>query len=340
MCSLGFCGNLKKGLPPCLKVSAEIRDRMPDPIRDALLIFNPTAGRARGRGLAALERARKVLAHQGIDSELAPTDGPGSGPELARRAVRQRRQMVIVCGGDGTLNEVVNGLAGSVIPLALLPAGTANVFAKELGLPWNIERAASLIAGSRLRRIALGHVRAAEWDEVGRYFLSLAGAGPDGAVVRGVDQKLKDRIGTMAFWLEGFRQLGVYRFPRFRVRLENGTSEATLIIAGRTKHYAGPLRITTHADLYGNDFEVLLCTTGSRLKYFCYVPLLLAGGLRRARTIRFLRATKIRCEPIDAEPVWVQTDGEPAGRLPADFQIVSDALTLAVPQKSPQKSEG
>ena len=312
---------------------------MPDPIRDALLIFNPTAGRARGLGPAALERARKVLARQGIDSELAPTDGPGSGPELARRAVREGRQMVIVCGGDGTLNEVVNGLAGSAIPLALLPAGTANVFAKELGLPWNIERAASLIAGSRLRRIGLGHVSAAGLDEVGRYFLSLAGAGPDGAMVRAVDQKLKDRIGTMAYWLEGLRQFGVYGFPRFRVKLENETSEATLIIAGRTKHYGGPLQITTRADLYGNDFELLLCTAGSRWRYFCYIPLLLAGGLRHARTIRFLRATKIRCEPIDAEPVWVQVDGEPAGRLPADFRIVSDALTLAVPEKSPQKTE-
>ena len=308
---------------------------MPDPIRDALLIFNPMAGRARSLRSAALERARRVLARQGIDSELAPTDGPGSGTELARRAVREHRQMVIVCGGDGTLNEVVNGLAGSAVPLALLPAGTANVFAKELGLPWDIERAASLIAGSRLRRIALSHVTAADLEGGGRYFLSLAGAGPDGAMVRAVDQRLKDQTGTMAYWLEGFRQLGVYRFPRFRVQLESETSEATLIIAGRTKHYGGPFQITTRADLYGNDFELMLCTTRSRWKYLCYLPLLLAGSLRRARDVRFLRATTIHCEPIDAEPVWVQVDGEPAGRLPADFRIASDALTLAVPEKSP-----
>jgi diacylglycerol kinase (ATP) len=307
---------------------------MPDEIRDALVIFNPTAGRARGLRSGALERARKVLARQGIESEVAATDGPGSAPELARRAVRERRHMVIVCGGDGTLNEVVNGLAGSAVPLALLPAGTANVFAKELGLPWNVERAASLIAGSRFRRIALGHVSAAESGEGGRYFLSLAGAGPDGALVRGVSQTLKDRTGTIAFWLEGFWQLALYRFPRFRVKVENETSEATLMIVGRTKHYGGPFRITTGADLYGHDFELMLCTTGSRWKYLSYIPFLLAGGLRRARHIRFLRTAEMRCEPIDAEPVWVQVDGEPAGRLPADFRIVSDALTLAVPEKS------
>jgi diacylglycerol kinase (ATP) len=307
---------------------------MSDPIRDALLIFNPTAGRARTLHRGPLERARKVLARQGIESELAPTDGPGSGPEIARRAVRERRQMVIVCGGDGTLNEVVNGLAGSAIPLALLPAGTANVFAKELGLPWNIERAASLIAGSRLRRIALGHVSASELEEGGRYFLSLAGAGPDGAMVRTVNPSLKERTGTIAFWLEGIRQLAVYRFPRFRVNLESGASEATLMVVGRTKHYGGPLQITTMADLYGNDFEVMVCTTRSRWKYLSYIPLVLAGRLRRAANIRFMRAAEMYCEPIDAEPIWVQVDGEPAGRLPAKFRIVPDSLTLVIPDSS------
>src|SRR5260370_22946024 len=195
---------------------------MPDPIRDVLVIVNPTAGRAGALQRGPLERVRKVLARKGIESELAPTDGPGSGPEIARRAVRERRQMVIVCGGDGTLNEVVNGLAGSPVPLALLPAGTANVFAKELGLPWNIERAASLIAGSRLRRIALGHVSASELGGGGRYFLSLAGAGADCAMVRTVEQGRKDRTGTSALWLAGMRQLAVYRFPRFRWNAESG----------------------------------------------------------------------------------------------------------------------
>ena len=307
---------------------------MPDSIRDALLIVNPTAGRARALHSGPLERARKILAQQRIESEVAPIDGPGSGRELARRAVRDRRQMVIVCGGDGTLNEVVNGLAGSTVPLALLPAGTANVFAKELGLPWNIERAASLIGGSRFKRIALGHVTSAELGGDGRYFLSLAGAGPDGVMVRAVNQSLKDRTGTIAFWIEGFRQLAVYRFPRFRVNFDNESCEATLIVAGRTKHYGGPIQITTGADLYGNDFELMLCSTNSRWKYLSYVPLLLAQRLRGIRDIRFLRAKEMRCEPIDAEPIWVQVDGEPAGRLPADFRIVSDALTLAVPHKS------
>ena len=305
---------------------------MLDEIRDALLIFNPAAGRARSIRTGTIERARRVLARQRIDADLAPTDGPGSAQELARQAVQSGRQMVIVCGGDGTLNEVVNGIAGSTIPLALLPAGTANVFAKEIGVPWNIERAASLIRSSHLRRIALGHLTAVG-AETGRYFLSLAGAGPDGAIVRAVNRTLKDRTGTGAFWVEGLRQLAVYRFPKFRVIFENESPEVTLLIVGRTKHYGGPLQITTGADLHGNDFELMLCSAGSRWKYLAYIPLLLAGQLRRAGQVRFVRTTAMRCEPLEESPIWVQVDGEPAGRLPAEFRVIPDALSLAIPDK-------
>ena len=300
-------------------------------MRDALIIFNPAAGRARGVKLSTLDRARKRLERDGISSELVPTTGPDSAVEIARQAVQQRRHIVIVCGGDGTLNEVVNGLAGSTVPVALLPSGTANVFAKELRIPWSIERAASLVAGSSFRRIALGHVNAAELDSAGRYFLSLAGAGPDGAIVRAVNTTLKNHAGTGAFWLEGFRQLASYRFPRFHVRFANESIAGTLLVVGRTKSYGGPLRITTEADLYGNDFELMVCSTSSRLRYLGYIPLVLGGRLRRARYIRFGRATTIRCEPLDGETVWVQVDGEPAGALPADFRIIPDALTVAVP---------
>ena len=304
--------------------------------RDAVLIFNPRAGRARGAHSGPLERARKILAGHGIASELAPTTEPGAAADLARQAVRDRRQMVIVCGGDGTLNEAVNGLAGSPVPLALLPAGTANVLAKELGLPWNIERAAALVAGSVLRRIALGLVTTEGTADTGRYFISVAGAGPDGAMVQAVSSALKQRTGTLAYWAEGFRQLALYSFPRFRVTTDDRTFEATLVVIGRTKHYGGPFRITTEASLYGNDFEFMICTTRSRWKYLGYVPMLWAGQLRRARDAHFLRTTTVHCEPLDAIPAWMQVDGEPAGRLPAKFRIVPNALTLAVP-KAPSR---
>lgn len=299
-------------------------------IRDAVLIFNPRAGRAQNAHAGPLERARRILARAGIVTELTPTDAPGAATRLAQQAVAGQRQLVIACGGDGTLNEVVNGLAGSSVPLALLPAGTANILAKELGLPWNVEKAAELVVGSNLRRIALG-LATNTHDGHTRYFLSVSGAGPDGAIVNAVNHDLKAGTGILAYWSEGLRQLVRYDFPRFRVTAGAETFEATLIVVGRTKHYGGPFRITTQADLYGNDFELLVCTTANRLLYLGYLPMLWTGQLRRARHAHFLRAAVVHCAPLDATPVYFQLDGEPGGCLPAEFRVVPDALTLAVP---------
>src|SRR5271168_2831477 len=165
---------------------------MPDGINDALLIYNPTSGRRRHRRFTEIEQAVRILKEAGIRAELAPTTGPMSAAEIARAAVRQGRGMVIACGGDGTNNEIVNGLAGSRVPMAVLPAGTANILAKELGIPWDIPHAARLIADGTVRRIALGHAastngnHSAELPSGGRYFLSIGGAAPYGAIVNGV----------------------------------------------------------------------------------------------------------------------------------------------------------
>jgi diacylglycerol kinase (ATP) len=300
-------------------------------IRNALLIVNPRAGRARKLLPGGLDRVRKTLAQQGIETELAVAGTPGEAEEIARAAVGNGMHLVIACGGDGTLNAIVNGLAHSDVPLALLPAGTANILAKELSLPWNIERAVHYIRRGTLRRIALGAVTTCNGSAQNRYFLSVAGAGPDGAMVQSVNDDLKRRAGTLAFWLEGIRQFALYDFPRFRVTVGETALEATLVVVGRTKHYGGPLRITTHADLFGNDFELMVCASRSRLLYLGYVSLACLGRMRWARGARFLKATTFRCEPVDDRAAWLQVDGEPTGRLPAEFRIVPDALTLVVP---------
>ena len=300
-------------------------------IRSALLVVNPNAGRVRSSESKRLDSARRILERDGIQTDLALTDGPGAASEIARRAVADGRQMVVACGGDGTFNEIVNGLAGSRVPLALLPAGTANVLAKELSLPWNVERAAALVAGSRLRRIALGLATSGEGNVAPRHFLSVAGAGPDGAIVHALDLGLKQRAGVLAYWAEGIRQLAAYKFPRFRVTAGGRQFDSTLIVVGRTKHYGGPFQITTEADLHSDEFEVMVCESSSRLRYSSYVGLLCLRRLRGARHLTFLKTSSVYCEPLDRAPVFTQVDGEPLGQLPAEFRIVPDALTLAVP---------
>jgi diacylglycerol kinase (ATP) len=156
-------------------------------IQNALLIHNPNAGNGGNGRRALLDEARRIFAAGGIHTDLAETTKAGDATEIAQRANEEKRQLVIACGGDGTLNEVVNGLAGQKnghrVPLALLPGGTANVLAKELKLPWDIPSAAEMLVHGVVREIPLGLATPLNEPTKTKYFLSVAGAGPDGMIV-------------------------------------------------------------------------------------------------------------------------------------------------------------
>src|ERR1700756_5999321 len=168
-------------------------------LRNALLIHNPNAGNGGSERRRMLDEARRVLLLSGIEADLQETRAPGDATVMAERAAMEGRQLVIACGGDGTLNEVVNGLAaqqnGHRVPLALLPGGTANVLAKELNPPWDIPGAAKHLLNADVREIALGLAKPLEQPEKARYFLSVSGCGPDGMIVYSVDLGLKARVG-------------------------------------------------------------------------------------------------------------------------------------------------
>jgi diacylglycerol kinase (ATP) len=305
--------------------------------QNALLIHNPNAGNGGNARRRVLDEARRVLSASGIDADLAETTGPGHATEIAQQATRERRQLVITCGGDGTLNEVVNGLAGSHnghrVPLALLPGGTANILAKELKLPWDILGAARRLASGELKEIALGLATPLEQPDKKRYFLSVAGAGPDGMIVYSVDLGLKARVGILAYWWQGAREVLRYTFPRFRVRAGSHLVEGTLVVVGRTKNYGGPFKITDQADLFSDEFEVMTLETQSGLKYLSYLPTLWMGNLRKEEGVHFWKVDTLLCEPLDAKPVYAQLDGEPFARLPVEFTIVPKALRLLVPRE-------
>jgi YegS/Rv2252/BmrU family lipid kinase len=306
-------------------------------IQDALLIYNLTSGRQRHRRFSEIEEAARILQAAGISVELAPTTGRGTATSIARHAVAQNRDMVIACGGDGTFNEVINGLAGSPMPMAILPAGTANILAKELGVPWDIPAAARLIPGSSLRRIALGSVMNATNEGVPdasqgcRYFLCVAGAGPDGAIVHAVNPQFKDQTGILAYWAAGAKQLFQYTFPRMTLTSRETQANATLIVIGRTTHYGGPFKITTGANLFEDAFEIVAFDSSSRLHYLAALPALWFGRLRRVKGIYAWKTREITCMPANGSTVYAQVDGEAIGTLPLHFRIVPDALTLVVP---------
>ncbi len=310
---------------------------MTSDLRNALLIHNPNAGGGGNGRRRTLDAARHIFAAGGIHSDLAETTGPGHATEIASRAANEGRGLVIACGGDGTLNEVVNGLAahqnGHRVPLALLPGGTANILAKELDLPWDIPSAAEKLVRGTVREIALGLATPLEQPEKQKYFLSVGGAGPDGMIVYSLDLDLKARLGILAYWWQGATVAFRYDFPHFRIIIGDEKLDASLAIVGRTKNYGGPFKITTGADLFEDQFEIMALTTQSGLRYLSYLPTLWMGNLRGTEGVHFHKSDTVICEPLDKNPLYAQVDGEPLARLPVQFKIVPRALKLLVPTK-------
>ncbi len=292
-------------------------------LRNALLIHNPNAGNG-GRGRRrTLDSARHIFAVGGIEAELAETTGPGHAAEIAQRAAAEGRGLVIACGGDGTLNEIINGLAAH-----------QNILAKELDLPWDIPSAAEKLIRGTVKEIALGLATPLEQPEKKKYFLSVGGAGPDGMIVYSLDLHLKARLGILAYWWQGAREVFRYSFPHFRIVISDQKLDASLVIVGRTKNFGGPFKITTGADLFENQFEVMALTTQSGLRYLSYLPSLWMGNLRGTEGVHFHKSDTVVCAPLDKNPVYAQVDGEPLARLPVQFKIVPRALKLLVPSES------
>ncbi len=302
---------------------------MLDGITTASIIFNPVSGGGKSNRLKHLEDARKILRASGIDAELLPTSAPGHAGEIPAGAIVKGSQLIIACGGDGTLNEIVNGMPGSKVPIALLPAGTANILAKELRIPWNIPQAAALIPTGIPTRIALGAItkgdsssQATGANENRRYFLVVTSAGADGALVHALDPGVKQRAGVLAYWMEGAKQLLRYKFPQFRVTTEGTEIVATLVIVGRTKHYGGPFRITRGADLLANEFELGIFSLAECASIFTLSSCLLDGTAAspEGRAFHKIEFGSMRRSSAPTRYIRKLT-AKPANHCPSHFQL-------------------
>ncbi len=277
----------------------------------------------------ALDRSIERLAAHGIAVEAVPTRGPKSASEIAREFVQQGADLIVVAGGDGTINEVVNGMAGSRVPLAILPAGTANVLANELGIARRMEDAAAALAGWIEERVALG-VLATATGEAPRYFLLMAGAGLDASIVYHLKPRMKEVLGKAAYWVAGLSKFG-QRLPEFSVESEGRTFRTSFALLSRVRNYGGDLEIAPSISLFDDEFEVVLFEGGNSLPYVKYMLGVVARRIRRMRGVTILRTRKALLSGADRGQVYIQVDGEAAGLLPASVELVPDALTLLVP---------
>lgn len=256
-----------------------------------------------------------------------PTTGPGAATAMAREAVKEDLDLVLVAGGDGTINEVINGMAMSHVPLGILPAGTANVLAVELGVGTKIERAARLIAQCVPERIALGRVHT---DLGARYFGLMAGIGLDAHIVYNVNAALKSAIGKGAYWIGGFSQ-ALRPVPAFDVIVNGERRRCGFALASRVRNYGGDLTIAANASLLESDFEVVLFEGRNPLRYIAYLAGALTGTMGRIRGVYIDRTRDLEIPEAADHRIYVQVDGEYAGHLPARLEIVDNALTLLMP---------
>jgi len=261
--------------------------------------------------------------------EAIPTTGRGTAGTLAREALDRGADLIVAAGGDGTINEVVNGMAGSKVPLGILPAGTANVLANELGMGKGMERAAESLLHCVPERIGLG-VLSTALGESPRYFLLMAGAGLDAEIVYHLNQNLKDAMGKVAYWVAGLSRFG-RRLSEFTVETEGRSYRASFALVSRVRNYGGDLEIAPSISLLDEDFEVVLFEGTTTMPYTKYMLGVLARRIRDMRGVTILRTRKALFSGTDRGQVYVQVDGEAGGVIPASVEFAPDALTLLVP---------
>ena len=277
-----------------------------------------------------MQRAVEILQREGHRVTLAPTTGPRMAGAIAREHVSAGADLVLAAGGDGTINEVAEGLVGLPVPLGILPAGTANVLATEMKLGSRLERAAARLGQCRPCRIPVGHVTC-EGGAVSRHFLLMAGIGLDAHIVYRVSGPLKAATGKLAYWLAGWSLLG-RRLAEFRVEM-NGVSRAcSFALVSKVRNYGGDFEIAREVRLFDDRFEVVLFKGRSTIPYVKYFGGLMLNRLAGMNGVTVARSQCLRLLAPEDPRIYLQIDGELAGHLPAEIHIVPDALTLLVPE--------
>jgi len=297
--------------------------------RRLLVIFNPIAGRG---ARAKLARALLALERLGVAVTVRETTAPGDAEAFARDARLDDFDGMAIAGGDGTLNEAVNGLEDVGLPIAVFPFGTENVLAREIGLTRHPERAAEIAARGPARPISVGEVVFEDRSPV-RRFLLMTGVGFDAEVVSGLDLDLKRRIGKLAFVWSILLRLWRYRPVEYDVVIEGaaGSSRhcAASAIASKARFYAGPFVLAPAAGLADRSFQLALFKRGGRGAALGCLLALAGGFLHRLRQVEIATVTAARFSRPAGAPV--QIDGDSLGRLPITVRIADRPLLLVYP---------
>jgi diacylglycerol kinase (ATP) len=299
-------------------------------LKKSSLIYNPTAGALR-RDPGQIDRLIADLRLHGIEVSPLKTDYAGHATELARAAVNEHTDLVIVCGGDGTINEAAQSLVGTETALAVWPCGTANVLAREMRLPCDENALSELIAGQSVRTISVGRA-VKPGDGWQRYFLLMAGIGLDATIVNGVDLGLKRLIGAGAYLAAGLGYLARMPVTPFSIDLNGRRLESTFTVISNAASYAVCFTLAPGAKMDDDKLDVCVFNSRSRLAYLTYAFLSMARGLHtRISNVVYQPAREALANSNDK--ALVQLDGDVMGTLPMRFEVAPGALRIIAPTK-------
>jgi YegS/Rv2252/BmrU family lipid kinase len=284
-----------------------------------IIIGNPGAGTFSRQGLAA---AVGQLAAAGVEAGVFLTRAKGDAEIEARRIARHNGAFVVAAGGDGTVNDVANGLAGSPVPLGILPMGTVNVLSREVGIPKDVGGAVLKLLHGQRQPVSLGRITAAGGTH--RCFMLMADIGYGGSTVAGLNERIRCISSRTAFVVSGARHLVRTRPQELRFIIDGVEHRGYHAIVGKVSRYGGNFRVTPEAAIQKPDLHVCLFQGGRRTDLARYVY-----GVFRSRHQSFKDVVSLKCREIVVEgTAHIQIDGNYYGRTPVRIDTLENGLNL------------
>lgn len=312
-------------------------------MRRVALIYNPVSGRRPQRRASEIAQVAMLLREVGVEVKAFPTESPTSASMQAQKAAHEGYDTILACGGDGTVHEVLQNLVGGPVALGVIPMGTANALAADLGLPPSPAKAAKMLLSATPVRISLGRVfyRDSEGESRSRYFIVAAGIGADALLMSRLDPQLKQRFGYGLYALEALRLWATHRYPLFAASFHQNGEETprveivSQILAVRIGNFGGLLRnLVPGATILDRNLHVVAMKTRSRMRYFRFTIAVLLRRHTYADPIELVDCESMECFGLEGstERLFVEADGEWLGTLPVRIEVVPKALTLLIPQ--------
>jgi YegS/Rv2252/BmrU family lipid kinase len=311
-------------------------------MRRVALIYNPASGQHSARRDFYVRNAVAMLRKAGIEADALETHAPGSGKSLALAATRQGYDAVLACGGDGTVHETIQALVGTKVALGVVPLGTANALAQNLGLGRDPAKAVRALIDAEPIEVPVGRIFFQENNgaQGWRYFTVAAGIGADALLMSSMDPELKRRYGYALYMIEAFKIWATNPFPLFDASFSvNGNGkprveQVSQLLAVRIRSFGGALgMLAPGATLRKKDLSLVAFKTRSRLQYLRFLLATIIGRQTFSRSIELLDADAVECRPLNGSKtsVYVEADGEVLGALPARIELARETLTLLIP---------